>query len=217
MDLDPPVPKCMTSASTSFAYPSVRSRWPAIITSAIDDLHRTISSLPTDTDPAKVAEGKAIIAALAALKYELQHNRVLTPLPAETSGAGSGPWANAGDVGLYNEELAARAAREETGELRWHDVEWLFSECYLYRRLVGEFARSRFWGAYDVFRRQKTATFRSSRPAVLELAARYKEIVTKIREGGERGLVEGGEDGEKVKAAERVLFEEMAEMLRSAV
>jgi damage-control phosphatase, subfamily III len=206
MDLDPPVPKYLTSSSISFAYLSARSRWPAIITAAIDDMHRTVSALPSDTNPAEVAEGKSLIAALASLKYELQHNRKLTPLPAEPTG----PWGNGADTELYNAELKAR---EQGGEVKWHDVEWLYSECYMYRRMAGEFARSEHWKGYDVFRRQKTETFRSSRPAVLELAARYKEIVQKTRRSSVGAPVdEGVNDQEKVKAAEKVLFEEMAEI-----
>jgi damage-control phosphatase, subfamily III len=211
MDLDPPVPKCMTSDSKSFAYPSVRERWPAIITSAIDDLHRTIAALPSNTPPEHIAHGKAITSALAALKYELQHNRVLTPLPDESG-------ASAVDLPVYNDELADRIKRSPNNELRWHDVEWLFSECYMYRRMNSLFATSSAeWASYDVFRRQKTQTFKSSRPAVLELAARYREIVLRIRESSTNAPAEAGSsnaasDSAAIKQAERVLFEEMAEI-----
>ncbi|KPI41558.1 uncharacterized protein AB675_9262 [Cyphellophora attinorum] len=216
MDLDPPVPKCMTGDPKSFAYPSVRTRWPAIITSAIDDLHRTISSLHdstagnNDTLPAKIAEGKEILSSLASLKYELQHNRILTPLPDEPATAPS-----YADVKLYNDELQLRASQQPNKELRWHDVEWLFSECYLYRRMYSYFAISTHWKDYDVFRRSKVSTFRSSRPAVLELASRYREIVGKIRGSSKNAPVEDQEaqtDDTAIKEAEKVLFIEMAEI-----
>lgn len=208
MEHDPPVPKCMTGDPNSFAYPSARSRWPAILTSAIDDLSRTISSL-SDTDSTsteKVTEGKSILSALASLKYELQHNRALTPLPEEPASSVS-----AADVGIYNDELAARAKLEAKGQLRWHDVEWLFSECYMYRRMYSLFATSGLWRDYDVFQRNKIDTFRSSRPAVLELAAQYREIVGRVRGSSEQAPVqEGGK--EEIKQAEKVLFVEMAEI-----
>jgi len=44
-------------------------------TGAIDDVHKAVSA---ETDAEKVAEGKTIIASLATLKYELQHDRALT-------------------------------------------------------------------------------------------------------------------------------------------
>ncbi len=220
MDLDPPLPKYVTSDPTSFAYTSARTRWPAIITSAIDDVHRTISTLPSSTfsDREKISEGKRIVSQLSTLKYELQHNRILTPIndDGET------------DHQTYNDELEARAqVQEKEGngkEVKWHDVEWLFSECYLYRRMSSFFrtATSRFWRDYDCFSRQKMSTFRSSRSAVVELAGRYREVVTKLREDG-RVMKENDEESlrrtqsreeaeQKEEEAEKVLFTEMAEV-----
>jgi len=62
-------------------------------------------------------EGKWIVSELAKLKYELQHDRELTPIVDDGES----------DVTAYNEELAA------LGKAKWHSVPWLFSECYLYR------------------------------------------------------------------------------------
>ena len=53
------------------------------------------------------------------------------------------------DVGDYNDELDAR------GQPTWHDVEWLYAECYLYRRIHTLFALSEHWKDYDVFNRQR--------------------------------------------------------------
>jgi hypothetical protein len=69
------------------------------------------------------------------------------------------------------------------------------------------FALSKYWKGYDVFARQKMSTFKSSRPAVLELAARYKELAL--------GAEKGGADGrtpEQIEQAERILFSEMCEI-----
>jgi hypothetical protein len=103
-----------TSDATSFAHTSARARWPIILTQAIDDVHR---STHATTDEAKLGEGKWIVAELAKLKYELQHDRELTPL-ADDGGR---------DIAAYNAELAAR------GSPKWHSVAWLYAECYLYR------------------------------------------------------------------------------------
>jgi uncharacterized protein with ATP-grasp and redox domains len=65
------------------------------------------------------------------------------------------------------------------------------------------FAKSTHWKSYDVFARQKIKTFRSSRPAVLELAARYKELVTKLEQQQSSAV-----DVE----AEKLLFLEMCEI-----
>ncbi|PYI29460.1 DUF89-domain-containing protein [Aspergillus indologenus CBS 114.80] len=188
MEYDPKTPQYLTSDQSSFASVSARERWPVILTGAIDDLHRTVSET---TDEEKRREGKEITEKLAAFKYELQHNRQLTPLPDDGQP----------DIADYNKEL------EQRGNPAWHDVSWLYSECYLYRRLSTLFSLSKHWKGYDVFARQKLSTFKSSRPAVLELAARYKELATEAEKGNE-----GGRTAEQVEQAERVLFSEMCEI-----
>jgi len=199
MEYDTKTPTYLNSDPTSFAFTSARERWPAILTGAIDDVHRAVSSLPA-SESEKLREGKSIIASLASLKYELQHNRNLTPLPDD----------GFPDIKRYNEELEARHNPP------WHDVEWLYSECYLYRRIATLFHLSTCWKDHDVFGRQKISTFKSSRPAVLELAARYRDLITQIRESKHHAVVEPSDSKtvgeEEEEEAEEVLFVEMAEI-----
>lgn len=65
------------------------------------------------------------------------------------------------------------------------------------------FSLSKHWKNHDVFARQKINTFRSSRPAVVELAARYKTLLTQMGEGAGKP-----EDDE----ADKILFMEMCEI-----
>ncbi|GIZ47081.1 hypothetical protein CKM354_001018200 [Cercospora kikuchii] len=190
METDAKVKQSSTADPNSFAWTSARERWPVILTGAIDDVHKAVSK---ETDPAKLEEGKKITNELATLKYELQHNRQLTPL---TDDGGS-------DIAAYNHEL------EQRGNPKWHDVAWLYAECYLYRRMATIFALSKHWKSYDVFSKQKTATFRSSRPAVLELAARYNDL-TKQLESNKSALATASE--EERTQAEKLLFVEMSEI-----
>ncbi|KAL8377445.1 hypothetical protein RB595_008228 [Gaeumannomyces hyphopodioides] len=182
MEHDCKTPGYSTGDKTSFAYISARERWPIIITQAIDDVYRSVAQ--TD-DSAKTTEGRSIINELAQLKYQVQHDRQLTPIPDD-----GGP-----DVELYNKEL------EQRGNPTWLNTNWLFCECYLYRRINTNFTLSTHWKRYDVFARQKIKTFRSSRPAVAELAARYGELVKQLRE-------HKASDGE----ADKLLFREMCEI-----
>ncbi|OCT54945.1 hypothetical protein CLCR_02902 [Cladophialophora carrionii] len=198
MEHDPKVRTYQTSDPTSFAHKSARERWPAIVTGAIDDVHRTVSRIP-DSDQDALAEGKAITSALATLKYELQHNRVLGPIVDD----------GFPDVKLYNDELNAR------GPPTWHDVEWLFSECYLYRRIATLFstAKTKPWKDYDPFYRQKMKTFKSSRPAVVELCARYRQILEQIRASkSDAPVASDVTDPTEIEEAEKLLFVEMAEI-----
>ena len=57
------------------------------------------------------------MAGLATLKYEIQHDRQLTPLLDDGHQ----------DITDFNREL------EKLGVRKWFDVPWLFAECYLYR------------------------------------------------------------------------------------
>ncbi|KAG7005191.1 damage-control phosphatase [Physcia stellaris] len=188
MDQDTKTPPYVTSDKTSFAYTSARTRWPVIVTGAIDDLHRTIVACD---DEEKRQEGKTLVEGLAKLKYELQHDRQLTPLPDDGQP----------DIEGYNKEL------ESLGAVKWSSVPWLYAECYLYRRISTLFTPSHFWKSYDVFARQKMATFRSSRPAVLELAAKYEELVLQL----EKDKI-GSKTAEELEEAEKILFMEMLEI-----
>lgn len=147
-------------------------------------MYRTTSQ---SKDPATTEEGKKIVDELARLKYEVQHDRQLAPIRDD----------GFPDVDIYNKEL------EQLGNPSWLNVNWLYSECYLFRRISTSFALSQHWKTYDVFARQKIKTFRSSRPAVLELAARYKSLLKQIEEGHGKPADE---------EAEKILFMEMCEI-----
>ncbi|KAI1102546.1 DUF89-domain-containing protein [Jackrogersella minutella] len=185
MELDTKTAPYLTNDKSSFAYVSARDRWPIIITQAIDDLYRSVSQCDNTE---KRDEGKRIIEELARLKHELQHDRQLTPI-RDDGGA---------DIALYNREL------EQLGTPSWFNIPWLFCECYLYRRLNTSFSLSKHWKTYDVFYRQKIKTFRSSRPAVLELAARYRDLVTQMEHDNKTGP--------EHDEAQKILFYEMCEI-----
>jgi len=70
------------------------------------------------------------------------------------------------------------------------------------------FALSQHWKSYDVFSVQKTSTFRSSRPAVLELASRYNDLTKQLSSQNKSTQASSGEQSE----AEKVLFTEMCEI-----
>ncbi|KAL2259193.1 hypothetical protein VTK26DRAFT_7226 [Humicola hyalothermophila] len=190
MEHDPKLPAYSTANPTSFAYSTARERWPIIITQAIDDVYRTVASCG-DSEKEKSDEGKKILAELGKLKYEVQHDRALTPIQDDGQP----------DVAWYNKEL------EQLGELTWLKAPWLFTECYLFRRMNTSFSLSQHWKTYDVFARQKIRTFRSSRRAVLELAARYKDLVTQLRTSSPSGPA-AARDPE----ADKLLFAEMCEV-----
>lgn len=183
MEHDPPIPQYNTADKLSFAYITTRDRWPVIITGAIDDAYRSINA----SDGEKLEEGKNIMKKLTALKYELEHDRELTPLLNDGQP----------DIAMYNKEL------EKLGNPSWYNLPWLYAECYLYRRIQTYFALSTHWKHYDVFNRQKIKTFRSSRAAVVELASRYKKLLSELK---------SFQTETPDTATEELLFREMCEI-----
>lgn len=77
------------------------------------------------------------------------------------------------------------------------------------RRISSIFTHTKKWKSYDIFARQKISTFRSSRPAVLELAARYKDIVTELES---KHTIKRAKTQEDLEKAEEILFREMSEI-----
>ncbi|KAI1000897.1 Damage-control phosphatase [Podosphaera aphanis] len=186
MEYDTKTPPYSTADQTSFAYKSARDRWPVILTGAIDDLHKAVSETK---DEAKLKEGKKIVADLAKLKHELQHDRPLSPLIDDGEP----------DIPGYNKEI------ETLKSASWFNCPWLFVECYLYRRIATCFSISHHWKSYDVFAHKKWSTFRSSRPATIQLASRYQELLQNMREKNSRTQ-------DELDVTEKALFMEMCEI-----
>jgi hypothetical protein len=74
-----------------------------------------------------------------------------------------------------------------------------------FRRIATCFSLSEQWKSYDVFAGQKISTFRSSRPAVIELAGRYHELITQMQKIDKKHDANADE-------AEKILFMEMCEI-----
>ncbi|KAH0610084.1 uncharacterized protein H6S33_012630 [Morchella sextelata] len=177
MEYDTKTTPYKTSDKSSFAYVS---------TQAIDDVFRhTMAS----KDPEHTKEGKTIVEQLAKMKYEMQHDRVVTPL--EDDGEE--------DIKDYNKEL------EQLGNPKWFEAPWLFIECYFYRRIQVSMNLTKTWKSHDVFHLQKNDTFKSSLAAVLELASKYRRIVEGPSAAEEL-------TPEQVAEKEKLLFIEMAEI-----
>lgn len=68
------------------------------------------------------------------------------------------------------------------------------------------FTLTKHWKTYDVFNQQKLSTFKSSRPAVLELAAKYKSLVEKLEQAPQPT------ESEAVVEAEKLIFHELCEI-----
>ncbi|KAJ5428083.1 DUF89-domain-containing protein [Penicillium cf. griseofulvum] len=158
MEFDPNIEGYHTSDKSSFAYASAHERWSIIVAGAISDVSRTVAALD---DVQATAEGEKIIKGLHSLQSEIAADLKLSPLPDDGTT----------DIAQYNQELAQR-------DPSWLHVSWLYGECYLYKRIQCLFLRYGKWNDYDIFAHQKISTFKSSKSAIIELATRYRTIVS---------------------------------------
>ncbi|EFP78758.1 uncharacterized protein PGTG_04714 [Puccinia graminis f. sp. tritici CRL 75-36-700-3] len=154
----------------SFAFQSVTTRWPKILTQVIDHLvdqnNQLLDRLPSDPDSqslkAKLTQGKAIISLISELKYEAARDKELSPLESNQNYTEQENQI----ILLYNQELSKSKA---AGKPTWFSASWLLTECYLYQRLHGFFNRHEHWKNFDPFEHQKLSSFRSSWSAVSNL------------------------------------------------
>ncbi|KAH9019181.1 hypothetical protein EDB85DRAFT_2075854 [Lactarius pseudohatsudake] len=165
-------------------YETVIKRWPVILTTVIDSVYSVnheLTNLP-DKKAAKLEEGKALIAAMSRLKYEMARDKPLEPIPADGEAL----------IEEYNEELVRL---EERGQNTWFTAPWFYAE--LLRSL---FSTTQHWKTYNPFFSQKLNTYQASATAVHKLAATLAELES------EKDIV--ANDPQKLQ----VLFREMAQM-----
>ncbi|KAI8452488.1 hypothetical protein BY996DRAFT_6415459 [Phakopsora pachyrhizi] len=111
---------------------------------------------------------------------------LLRPAPYDE---GSGHWAvylkevmkliddGGENLNLYNEELAKTKA---AGKATWFTASWLFTECYLYRRLFGFFRTTVHWKDYDPFESSKLSTLCSSYDSIAKLTLKLEQFLSSL-------------------------------------
>lgn len=154
-----PVKRSSPQQKESFAYVTVSKRWPHILTGIISTLTASVDQLSltaTEHGAAKHNEGQDIVRKVQQLKDEMLADAVLSPIEEDGEG----------NVQPYNEYLALF----DHDQRKWWTMDWLFAECYLYRRLRTFFAVTEHWKRFDPFFDQKADTYKSSSTAILELA-----------------------------------------------
>ncbi|CAG8551779.1 7126_t:CDS:2, partial [Diversispora eburnea] len=103
----------------------------------------------------KNKEGKEIMDSIAGLKYQLQRRKKLIPI--EDDGES--------DIDDWNYVFHKYFEGED-----WYSATWLFTECYLYRRIRSIFAKTKHWHDYDPFFRQKLESFKASINSIIEIS-----------------------------------------------
>ncbi|KAF5352938.1 hypothetical protein D9758_007873 [Tetrapyrgos nigripes] len=171
---EPPYPPYDPTDKSGFSYETVLKRWPIILTSIVDQLHRENHDLhqstQQETDSSrkatlekKLEESKSIIEQVSKLKYQMARDHVMEPIPEDGE-----PHAE-----LYNSELDRLA---KSAKNTWFTAPWLYAECYLYRLLRSMFIQSTHWHDYDPFAAQKKDVFRKSGNSIYGIAKMMHDL-----------------------------------------
>ena len=168
------VARYSAALKNSFAYKTTIQRWPTILTQVVDGLFQQCHALSVHgtASHTKVEEAKSIIEQISQLKYELTHNKALTPIGVRSN--------NAPRIGSFHapttepyDDIIRRS------DMTWFQSDWLFAECYLYRRLRHFFEISNEWKEHDPFISLKNDAFRASGRGVGACATWMDNILSK--------------------------------------
>lgn len=160
--------KYYNNDENSFAYTTVRSRWPLIIARAIEDVKS--ATLP-EPDP--------IVHKLGQLIANFTADAPLIPFTDDQ--VALFPACN-----HYNRVIDAEGAR-----WKWLSAPWLFSECYLYVCIHLCFLEhpNVQWHTFDVFAALKDSTFLQLLHGVAELCARYHALSSDLSVNTDKHLL----------------------------
>lgn len=195
-----PYPPYDPTDTSGFSYETVVKRWPIILTTIIDHVHRLLHDMTLeaqqvrDSDASKAeelskktTEGQEIISEISRLKYRMARDHELENIPQD------------GDILIaeYNAELDSL---KQTSRNTWFKAPWLYAECYLYRLIRSYFNQRAYWRGFDPFSTQKEEMFKNSGAAIYQIATTMYELES------EKVKLQGHPD--KLE----VLFREMIQM-----
>ncbi|XP_075212600.1 damage-control phosphatase ARMT1-like isoform X2 [Lycorma delicatula] len=167
-DAAPPlnIPLC-AKYMRSFAYKTMKDRLPIILTKIIDGLVREKENVISCHGEKAREELKKVIGYISQLKNELQTDKPFT----ELSLIGT-------DAEIWNKHLKDNA--KEIGVIpSYFQTDWMYAECYIYRRLQEAFLNTESLKKFDPFHWQKKEALDSAMRPIKSLAVLLNNIVVK--------------------------------------
>ncbi|VEN50039.1 unnamed protein product [Callosobruchus maculatus] len=160
----------------SFAYHTVLSRMPIILTNLIDGVVKNKAKIARGYGIDATEDLKTVIGELSEFKYEVQTNQPLKPLTSI-----------APDAAIYNEYIAEQA-NIEGPPTHFHAI-WLLTECYMYRRIAQIFENTALLKEYDLFRASKEESFTSSIQLIRKMAKHLTNLLAEASEPSKEEFV----------------------------
>ncbi|XP_028579505.2 damage-control phosphatase ARMT1 isoform X3 [Podarcis muralis] len=152
----------------SFAYNTIKDRLPLILTKVIDTLHRHRNEFFEEHGEKGIESEKKAIAYLSRLRNELQTDK---PLIALTD--------NLPDSTLWNQCLEYHQSLSDEPP-SWFQSPWLYTECYMYRRIHEALAQNPLISDFDVFKEEKVHNFFESQQAIILMSTYLQDILKNV-------------------------------------
>ncbi|XP_066467396.1 damage-control phosphatase ARMT1 [Tiliqua scincoides] len=162
----------------SFAYDTLKDRLPTILTKVIDTLHRHKNEFFEEYGEKGIEAEKKAIAYLSKLRNELQTDKPLIALND-----------NLFDTTLWNQHLEYHQSISNEPP-SWFQSPWLYTECYMYRRIHEALVLNPPISDFDVFKEEKINGFFESQQAIIVLSTYLQELLKNIADLGEKRLQE---------------------------
>ncbi|XP_043238534.1 damage-control phosphatase ARMT1-like [Amphibalanus amphitrite] len=155
-----PPPPVVADVEGSWPYVTVSQRMVSILRSVVDTVSRDAPALTEEAQPGGQEGVQQALRQLEQLLQSLTADGPLTPLTG-----------SADDVTMWNEVLKAVTAASKDGRApHWHSGEWLYVECYMYRKICDILETNGVSKKYDFFHAQKAESFESSIKAAYDLS-----------------------------------------------
>lgn len=174
LDLKTPINESLTAFyQRSFAFQTVKFRLPAILAQTIDVLLKKKDSILRPFGEEAEEEFKTVITEISKLKAEIQTNKPMRKL------VGDAP-----DISLYNKALAHQAVKISFPT--YFNGNWLFVECYMYRRIMEAIEQTKSLKNLDPFQLQKEDSFYRSLVMMAPIGSILQDALAAADEDKER-------------------------------
>ncbi|VDN05355.1 unnamed protein product [Thelazia callipaeda] len=160
------LPPALTSLKKgSFAYLTVRDRWPKIITKVVDQVYRYRHAHIAVHGERGEEDIRSLLSELSELRYHVSTDKPLRNLEDKAE-----------NCDLWNKELKELRVKKGEDQVTWYRCDWLFAETFLYRTMIGLFKKTKTLQEFDPFASQKQSSFIDSVNAMILLAKYLEEV-----------------------------------------
>ncbi|CAJ0591439.1 unnamed protein product [Cylicocyclus nassatus] len=141
-------PKLNPIKEGTFVHYTLRVRWPKTLDKTSEGVERTRKTLIQQYGKGADADVNSIRKGLSDLKDRIVADKPLTDID-DTSYS----------FEVWNKALAELRKKHGDDQVTWYKMDWLFTETYLYRKIVGCVANTEFLKSFDIFKDQKVEGF----------------------------------------------------------